>query len=172
MKGFKIEALVIKKELLLKNDLIITFFAKDLGKVKVLAKGIKKIISRRLSHTDTGNFIKTLLFNKKGSYYLQQSSLISAFIKIKNNPHKVKYLFFILFLLDRFLPENQEENKIFFLTLDYLSKLTHGNADLSELLRYSNQLFIYLGYGKKFDDFESLKRFVELTIGELVPSII
>ncbi|MGQ9845677.1 MAG: DNA repair protein RecO [Caldisericia bacterium] len=171
MKVIKTKALVIKKKHLLKNDYAISLFTKDLGKISVLAKGIKKITSRRLSHIDTGNFIKVLLINKKETYYLQQTSLLSVFTKIKNNPQKVKYLIFVLFVLDRFLPENQEESKIFFLTLDYFSKLARGTVDSDELLKYFNQLFTFLGYGKKFFDFSSMKVFIEQTINEKAPLI-
>lgn len=169
MKVVKTKAFVIKRKYLLKNDYLLILFTKDFGKLSVLAKGIKKITARRLSHTDSGNFIKVILVNKKDIYYLKQTSLLSVFTKIKNNPQKVRYLFFVLFLLDRFLPENQTEDKIFLLTLNYFSKLARGTADLNELLNYSSKFFLLLGYGKKFFDFSSMKIFIEQTINEKAP---
>lgn len=171
MRIIETDAFVIKEKCLLKNDSLVTLFTKKMGKVKVLAKGVKKITSRRLSHIDTGNLIKAFLYQKKEAYYLQQTLLKSSFSLLKVNPVKTKYLFFILFLIDRLLPENQEEKKIYFLTLNYLSLLAREEKSLKNLLNYSNQLFLHLGYGKKFSDFNALKIFIQEIINEEIPII-
>ena len=171
MKIIETDAIVIKEKRLLKNDSLVTLFTKKLGKIKVVTKGVKKITSRRLSHIDTGNLIKAFLYQKKDVYYLQQTLLRSSFSLLKVNQVKIKCLFFVLFLLDRLLPENQEENKIYFLTLNYLSQLARQRESFKNLLNYSNQLSFHLGYGKKFADFNSLKIFIQETISEEIPTI-
>lgn len=171
MKIIKTEAVVLKEKLLLKNDAILTLFTKKLGKIRVVAKGIKKITSRRLFHTDTGNLIEVVLKNKRNSFYLQQTLLISSFSLIKNDFKKIRCLFFVLFILDRLLAENQEEKEVFVLTLNYISKLARGEIDFGELLSYCNRLFFYLGYGKEFVDLNSMRIFVGEIINEKIPSI-
>ena len=171
MKIIETDAIVIKEKRLLKNDSLVIFFTKKLGKIKVVAKGVKKITSRRLSHLDTGNLIKVFFYQKKDVYYLQKTILRSSFSLLKANHVKIKYLFFILFLLDRLLPENQEENKIYFLTLNYLSQLAYKRESSKNLLNYSNQLLLHLGYGKKFPDLNALKMFIQEIINEETPTI-
>ncbi|MBI4009495.1 recombination protein O N-terminal domain-containing protein, partial [Candidatus Roizmanbacteria bacterium] len=49
-RTLKTEAIVLRKRSLPNQDKIVTLFTKELGKLNVFAKGIKKITSRRLPH--------------------------------------------------------------------------------------------------------------------------
>lgn len=171
MKIIKTKAIVLKERILLKNDAIITLFTQKMGKIKAVAKGIKKITSRRLSHTDSGNLLEVLLVEKKDSFYLQQTTLISSFSSIKSNRNKINFLIFVLFLLDRLLPENQEEKKIFFQTLTFFSHLAKIKINIIDLFKFCQQLLIDLGYGKKFTDMPSLLNFIKEIINENLPVI-
>lgn len=171
MKTIKTEAIVLKEKILLKNDAVITLFTKKLGKIKAMAKGIKKITSHRLAHVDRGNFLETLLVEKKDNFYLQQTALISGFSSIKSDRNKINFLIFVLFLLDRLLPENQEEKKIFFQTLTFFSHLAKRKANTVDLFKFCQQLLVNLGYGKKFTDMSSLLKFIEEIINENLPAI-
>ena len=64
-----INAIVIKKKELLNLDNLITILTEDFGKINILAKGIKKINSRRAPHIQTANFINIVLYHKYGRYY-------------------------------------------------------------------------------------------------------
>ena len=73
---FKTEAFVLRKRALPNEDKIVTLFSEELGKIHVFAKGIKKLVSRRLPHVQTSNLIQTVLYRKNDNLYLQETSLI------------------------------------------------------------------------------------------------
>src|SRR3990167_8803534 len=102
MRSLKTEAIVLKKKDLLNRDILISFFTKDLGRLTVFAKGVKKITSRRSPHLQTGNLINVIISHKNDRYYLQESQLISGFSELKKDEDKVKQLNFYLFLIGCF----------------------------------------------------------------------
>jgi DNA repair protein RecO (recombination protein O) len=120
----KAEAIVLKKRQLLQQDFVITLFTKELGKIKVIAKGIKKLTSRRAPHLETGNLINVVLSQKSEPHYLQQTELTSAFSAIKDDTDKMNYAYVFFFILDRILPEGQAEESLFNMTKKFLIDLT------------------------------------------------
>ena len=170
---FKTEAFIVKKTNLLGKDLVITLFSKDQGKIKIFAKGIKKITSRRLSHIETGNLIEALIYVKNERFYLQESKLISLFSQTKKNKDKLKQLYLILFVLDRTLPENQREEGIYNELLRFIVALAKEKIpDEQLLLTYLNKFLKLLGYSKEAMSFAKALVIIEEIISEKVPEFV
>ena len=171
-KTIKTEAIILMKRSLLEKDLIVTLFTKELGKARVLAKGAKKITSRRLPHIQTGNLIKAEI-NKKGEYlYLQQTDLISAFSNIKKDEKKISFLYHLFFVLDRLLPEEQKETTAYNLTKKVLIDISKNNITQANMTAYINQLLSIFGYSKKNMAFAEQKLFLEELIHEKLPNFV
>ncbi len=171
-KSVKSEGIVLKKKGLLNKDDLVTVFTKEQGKIKVFAKGIKKITSRRLSHIGTGNLIQTILSTKNDRFYLQETKLISGFTKIKDNQEKVNFLYQFFFVLERLLPENQQELNIYQLTKKFLIKLSSEEFSQMDLTQFINELIRQLGYSKRNLSFNELKQTIEEILNEKLPSFI
>ncbi len=169
----KTEAFVVKKMSLLNKDTIITLFSEEKGKIGVFAKGIKKITSRRLPHIQTGNLIEVIL-SRKGDYsYLQETKLISHFSDLKKNNIKSDCLYFMLFILDRLLPENQKEEPVYRVFKKFVVVLTKEKKDSRQLLvKYLNKILRILGYTTNEMLFSDLKREIEEIINEKIPAFI
>lgn len=136
---FKDEGIVLAKKNLLKDDKLITLFSRKRGKITLIGKGIRKITSRRLSHLETGNFIKFSFFQKNEFAYLHDTELILSYSKIRESSFKIYNLYLILFFLKELLPENEKEPLIFNKTLKILEKLNNKND-----LKFTNLIYDYL----------------------------
>lgn len=170
-KTFKTEALVLRKRSLINKDSLVTLFTKELGKINVFAKGIKKITSRRLPHTQSANLVN-ILISKKGDWlYLQESSLISGFSQIKRDHKKIRHLYLCLFVLERLLPENQSEEKIYNLTKKFLIDLSSGSDPGNQSEQFINKALIVLGYSKEKKSLGELKEEIEGIIDEKIPAL-
>ncbi len=170
-RTFKTEAIVLKKRSLLNKDSIVTFFTREYGKVRSVAKGIKKITSRRLPHTQTANLLNIVLYNHHDRFYLQESHLISGFSEIKKNRAKMNNLYILLFIIERLLPENQPEIPVYNLTKHYLVDLSKKNDKLDVLLgKYINQIVMVLGYSTEEKPLFQLFSLIEELIHEKIPS--
>lgn len=167
------EAIVLRRRILLNKDVLITFFSCEFGKIQVIAKGIKKITSRRSSHIQTANLAQILVQNKDERFFLQETSLISAFSQIKNNDQKIQILYFFLFVLERILPENQKESEVYTVSKQFLVALSRREEHFSELLTlYVNRMLRLLGYIQKDKELHDLKLFIEEIIHEKTPRLI
>ena len=172
IKSFKTEGLVLRKRSLPNQDLILDFFSKEKGKLVVFAKGIKKITSRRLPHTQVGNLIKVVIEQQESRFYLQGSDLISAFSKIKNDESKLPFYYFSIFLVDRLLPELQKEDSIYRETLKFFISLSRENQfTISYLTTWTNKIMRLLGYIHEDKPYSELRGFIENIIEEKLPLI-
>ncbi|PIS15859.1 DNA repair protein RecO [Candidatus Roizmanbacteria bacterium CG09_land_8_20_14_0_10_41_9] len=173
LRAKRSEAIVLRKRTLLNKDVLLTFFSSEFGKIQVIAKGIKKITSRRSSHMQTANLVQILVQNKDERFFLQETSLTSAFSQIKNNDQKIQVLYFFLFTLERILPENQNESDVYKLSKQFLVALSRSDGCFSGLLTlYLNKMLRLLGYIQKDKELDDLKLFIEEIIHEKTPPLI
>jgi DNA repair protein RecO (recombination protein O) len=170
-RSLKIQAVVLKKKSLLNKDLLISLFTQELGKLTVFAKGAKKITSRRSPHLQTGNLLDVMVSQKNDNYYLQESSIISGFTELKNDQNKVKLLYSFLFVLDRILPEQQKETKIYNLTKNYMVDLSKKGNSEELLFDYLTRTMKLMGYLDKKIDRAELGSLIEEIINEKIPSL-
>lgn len=169
LKTLKTEAIVLKKRNLLGKDVLISLFTETDGKIIAVAKGLRKITSKRSPHLQTGNLIKIQLNRKKDRSYLEETSLISGFSEIKKDERKINILYQFFFVLDRLLPENQKENTVYQLTKSFLIKLSQKTLNNNILSIYLNKVLKALGYLKKDYTIEKLKKIIFDLINEKMP---
>ncbi|MGB9707229.1 MAG: DNA repair protein RecO [Microgenomates group bacterium] len=172
MKLIKTQVLVLKKRNLPEKNILLTLFSKDQGKINMFGFGIKKITSKRLSSLQTGNLIEAVVEKKNDNFSLKESKLISAFSGIKKDFKKTKYLYLVLFILDRLLPENQPEEKVFRSTLNFLINMSKNKISDQELIYFINTILNQLGYLNSFLKGPNLFNFIEELIKEKIPSLI
>ena len=170
-RSVKTEGFIFKKTPLLNHDLIITVFSREFGRIRVLAKGIKKLTSRRSPHIETGNLINAVLSKNKDYYFLQETSLISGFSQIKKNQSKLNCLYLFLFVLEKLLPENQKEEKMYKLFKSFMIDLSKRDDYQEMTVNYLNNTASLLGYQEKDKnkDFMEITAFFEETINEKLP---
>lgn len=171
-KSIKTEAIVLRKRNLLNRDKLITLFTKELGKINIFAKGIKKITSRRLPHVQTANLINCIIQEKSSIYYLSETVLISGFSKIKKSTEKINDLYIFLFVLERLLPEHQAELEVYILTKKYLKRLSETDHSTKILLtEFLNKLLSLLGYINRNESYYELVAKIEEIIHEKVQDL-
>lgn len=170
-RTFKSEGIVLRKRNLLNKDTIITLFTEAYGKINVFAKGIKKITSRRLPHTQTGNLINSVIYRKDDRYYLQETKLISGFSQIKKDERKINNLYLVFFVLERLAPESQREPNLYNLVKKFLIELSGSlGTNNSIVVSYLNRILILMGYIHKGKTLDELSPFIEDLINEKMPS--
>jgi DNA repair protein RecO (recombination protein O) len=170
MRSVKTQGLVLKKTSLLNKDIVFTIFTELEGKVRIIAKGVKKITSRRAPHIQTGNLIEIEVMQKGEVLYLQGTFLISAFSEIKSHQLKTQFLYTYFFILDRALPEHQQEPELFYLSKSFLVAMAQPKEfSLKEFTHHLNLLVSKAGYSQGEKSLSELVRTVEEVINEKVP---
>lgn len=107
MAVFTIEGIIIKRSNFGEADRILTVITPYKGKIKIVAKGVRRITSRRGGNVELLNKVKLHIYQGKGMPVLTEAESIQTFPKIKNDLIISSYGSYIMELADKLLPEEQ-----------------------------------------------------------------
>jgi DNA repair protein RecO len=107
------EALVIKRKSTGEADSVVTLLSPDLGKVAVIAKGVRKLASSRRGILESGNIIKCQLITTQSMPLLTQATLTSDCYPIIHSLPKLRQLTQVLEIVDKLFVEEQMDDDIF-----------------------------------------------------------
>lgn len=123
MATYRTEGIILKRTNFSEGDKILTVLTRPHGKIKVLAKGVRKITSRRAGSVELFN--RSLLFLATGKTFdlLTEARPLATFPRLRKNLNKVAVAFYLVELTDKLLPERQENRLAFSLLLGTLERL-------------------------------------------------
>lgn len=123
MNTWSSEGIVLKRRNSGEADRNLTIFTRQRGKVRVLAKGIRRIKSRRAAAVELLNYSKFFLSESKGFYSLNEAEVIKSFPALKENLAMISYSYRLSEVVDRFFSEEEEARKAFDLLIEILEAL-------------------------------------------------
>ena len=129
MRHLKTEAIVIKRRNYNEADRMLTVFTRDLGKLQIKAKGVRRITSRRSSHIELLNHSRISLYKAHTIPVLTEIETLHGFDNIKNDLYKVGFAYHICELIDGLCPENQENSAVFDLLCSTLHSLSSCHSE-------------------------------------------
>lgn len=141
MPSLTVEGLILKRANFGEADRMITILTKHLGKISVIARGVRRITSRRAGNVELLNLVKIGLFKGKG-YTLTEAESIETFPRIKSNLATSTAAFHILELANKLLPEDDINFRAYDLVVSTLKKLEDNPRQL--LLRFFEIKFLNL----------------------------
>jgi DNA repair protein RecO (recombination protein O) len=151
----KTEAIVLKGLKFGDTSKIVTLYTKDYGKIKVIAKGIRKPKSRLAGTLETFFHIHIVFYKKVTTeiYLLSQSEIMHPFQKITKDLSRYAFASGALELLDKLITGEEPNPEIFELTLNTLSVMESCAPKSVEksFLFFALRLTDILGYKPKFD---------------------
>lgn len=141
MPSLTVEALILKRANFGEADRMLTVLTKTLGKISVVARGVRRITSRRAGNVELLNLVKIGLHKGKG-YTLTEAESIETFPRIKSNLATSTAAFHILELTNKLLPEDDINFRAYDLVVATLKKLEDNPRQL--LLRSFEIKFLNL----------------------------
>lgn len=123
MNGFKAEGVILKRRNFGEADRILTVFSLQKGKISVLAKGVRRITSRRAGNVELLNRVSLYLHQAKTFLILTEAASLNTFQKIKNDLTLSTYAYHIIELVDKLTAENQENRVLYEYLMEVLKRL-------------------------------------------------
>lgn len=140
-------AIILKKQPLGEADEIITFFTREAGKVRGLAKSVK-LMKSKLQNSLQSLFLVNLGLSGSGSL----PKIISAEVKqtfpgLRQNLDAIKRAFYASELVIKFMPDGQKNETLFNLVLDFFRYLENQprNLDLA-LAKFKTEFLSAAGF--------------------------
>ena len=161
-RKFTTEAIILSRKNYSEADRILTVYSKHYGKLGLLAKGVRKVKSRKRGHLEIFSHIKFSAVRGKDMDFLSEAELLNPLHNIRNDLKKVTVAYFFMEAI-RKLTQNEEKNEeLFTLLLGYLGTLSSSEKFLKELrMRFVTELLVLLGYwpsGKIMDNPDNILR--------------
>lgn len=141
MKAYRVEGIVIKRKNLGEADRVITLFTKNFGKIKILAKGVRRITSRRGPNVELFNQVELSIHQGRTFDILTEAQVLNTFLKLRKNLDLVGLAFHVCEVVDGLCPERQSHPKVYEMMLEVLTELDSGGVNLFE-----RNLLAELGY--------------------------
>ena len=145
--SFNLEAVVLRHADWGEADRVITLFTRQRGKVKALAKGARRIRSRKAGHLEPFTRVKLQLARSRGMPIVTQAETLDAHLPLHDNLVKTATASTVVELLDRFTYEDETENPaIFSLLVETLKRINVQEDPWIAVRYYEIHLLDGLGY--------------------------
>lgn len=164
------EGIVLVKRRILHSDLICIILTRTFGKIAVMAKGVQKITSKRISALQTGNIVRINFSQKQDSLrYLSSVELVSHLSPIKKDLRKLQYLYTLLYMIERMLPDGQKDVRVYEQCKTLLVRLTKEDLKIFSMTKAMSELLESLGYGT-CSSYEECVSLTEDIMGKKLPN--
>lgn len=147
----KTKAIVLSRRDINENDGLICFYTLDLGKINLIAKGIKKSTSKLVGHLEPFNLVDLMIIKGRERDYVGSAINENSFLNIKNDYQRILLAGQgVKFLKDLTFPDQPDFNS--FLNLkDFLLNLNFSSVNSEAILLFFKlKILENLGYDLDF----------------------
>lgn len=110
---YNLTAIILKRQTFREDDLLITVYSRERGKLILQARGAKKIKSKLAGHLEPVSLSYLEVAGGKNIDQLIGARMAKSYLSIKNNLSKLAYASYFLELVDHLTVEAHKEEKIF-----------------------------------------------------------
>jgi DNA repair protein RecO (recombination protein O) len=163
---YRVTAFIVRRSNVGEADKILTIFSTNIGKLRVIAKGIRKISSRRGPHVDLFNEVSMMLHRGKSMDIVTEVTTIKTYRTGLSSWIRMRAAYLVVEILDKLVPEHVEHRDIYSKlheTLEAIEKISEEQMD-TVLLSWCNSVLLMLGFlssEKQFSTLSSAISFVE-----------
>ncbi len=140
------EAVVLRHWDLGEADRLFTLYTPHLGKLRALAKGVRKLRSRKAGHLISFARVKVLLAQGRELYILSQAEGLDLHPRLHEDVTRFAQAAYVVELLDRFTYEGESLPGAYRLLVDTLARLDQGDRPQLSLRFYEIHLLDFMGY--------------------------
>lgn len=132
---YRTEAIVLRRSDFGEADRLLTLLTPELGKRRVLAKGVRKIRSRKAGHLE--RFMRTSLLLARGRELdvISQAEVIAAHPRLREDLTRSTLAHYVAELAEAFASEGEESRALYRLLADTLDRLD-AEDELQRAVRY------------------------------------
>lgn len=135
-RTYKTEALVLRRIDYGEADLILTLITPRYGKVRAIAKGARKPLSKTSGHVELYTLADMVLSRGRELDIVTQAELKEPFLALSSDLEHVGYASHFAELIDRFSVDEQENRAAYQLLVNGLHWLCESDTDLRLVARF------------------------------------
>jgi len=170
-RTLRVEAVVLRHSDWGEADRLLSLYTRELGKVRALAKGVRRLRSRKAGHLQPFSKVSLLLARGRDLWIVTQAEMQDVYQPLREDLVLTGYAAYIIELLDRFIYEEGENQAVYHLlvnTMQYLSSqkdafltVRYYEMRLLDMVGFRPQLFQCVHCGEEIkaqDQFFSIEQ--------------
>jgi DNA repair protein RecO (recombination protein O) len=146
LRSFRADAIVLKHLDYGEADRMLTLYTRERGKVRALAKGVRKTRSRKAGHLEPFTRASLQLATGRHWYVVSQAEAHDTFNLLRESLEAIGYGSYVVELVDKFTLEEEPNEPLFRLLAQTLSRLNNDHPSDHVVRYYEIRLLDYLGF--------------------------
>jgi DNA repair protein RecO (recombination protein O) len=134
-RTLRAEAVVLRHSDWGEADRLLVLYTRELGKLRALAKGVKRLRSRKAGHIQPFSRVALLMARGHDLWIITQAEMLDSFQPLRDDLVLTAYAAYVVELLDRFSYEEGENQAVYRLLIQTLQLLV-SPEDAYQVVRY------------------------------------
>ncbi|HOG46981.1 MAG TPA: DNA repair protein RecO [Anaerolineae bacterium] len=143
---YRTEGIVLKRSDFGEADRLLVLFTPGVGKLRVLAKGVRKVPSRKAGHVEPFMRTRFLLARGRNLDIVTQAETVEAYQGLRESLVPATYAYYLVELVDAFAEEGEENAALYDLLAHALGRLAAGDAPALLARFFEVRLLGLVGY--------------------------
>ena len=145
-RTYRSEAIVLRRSDFGEADRMLTLYSRELGKIRVLAKGARKPQTRKTGHVELFMRTNFLIARGRNIDIITQAELVEAYPALRDDLVRTTYAAYAAELLDKLTAEEDRDLRKYNLLSDALNWIAQGDNLLLAARFYELRLLSLAGY--------------------------
>jgi DNA repair protein RecO (recombination protein O) len=143
---YRTPAVVLKRMDLGEADRIVTLYTRDVGKVRAVAKGVRRAVSRAAGHLEPFTLSDVMFAVGRELDVISQADTLEAFRAIREDLELATHAYYLAEVVDLLTEDRMENRAVFDVLVDGLHNLRVAAESRLVLIVFQLKLLDALGY--------------------------
>ncbi len=156
-RSLRVEAVVLRHSDWGEADRLLTLYSREAGKIRAVAKGVRRLRSRKAGHLEPFTRVALMLARGRDMWIVTQAETVNAYSELSVDLQRTGYAAYVMELLDRFTYEEGQNRLLYQVLVDTLQRVAtapdpfipvrYYDLRMLDLLGFRPQLFECVGCG-------------------------
>lgn len=142
----RVDAVVLRRSDFGEADRIVTLYTREVGKLRAVAKGVRRTTSRLGGHLELFTRSRALLAKGRDLDIVTQAETIQSYIGLRDDLWRAAFACYVAELVDRFTLDRSPDPVVYDLLVTTLGRIAESQSPELAVRFYEVQLLGFLGY--------------------------
>jgi DNA repair protein RecO (recombination protein O) len=143
---YRTDAIILRRSDFGEADRLLTVFTPDRGKLRLMAKGVRKITSRKAGHVELFMLTDMLVAHGRTWDIISQAEVVESCRDLREDLDKISQAYYLAELVDRFIEEHDPNRPLYELLALTLARLSHVDDPYITLRYFELHLLSLAGF--------------------------
>jgi DNA repair protein RecO (recombination protein O) len=145
-RSLKVDAVILRHSDYGEADRLLTLFTREAGKLRAIAKGVRKMQSRKAGHLEPFTQVTLMLAQGHDLWIVTQAEATELYQPLRESLPLIGYAGYVVELLDRFTYEEGQNWQLFQLLTETLKRLASEPDPFVPIHYYEMRLLDLMGF--------------------------